>query len=663
MNFLGSIPTTILEWVAGGAAFLAITAYIIKMRRRRFEVPFSALWRRVLEQKEPSSLWRHLKRLLSLLFMLLIIATVLFAALGPIWGGSDRKARNVVILLDASASMKTIDMGDKDNPKTRFEVARQEAKDLVLGMSGGDTAMVMRMDGQTTPLGRFSSDSHMLEKLIDGVEPTDTPADLHRALGAAADALRDRPNPLIVIISDGAFPKEQLDQVRWKAPEPGAAADLASVDLTGIEVSYIGVGKKADNVGIVAFNVRRYVADKAEYEVFIEVQNFGDNEVHRTISLLDGNLEIVPPTDRDLDLHPGERLRMIYEKLPTGTTGHLKATLLVPKGADPDPFPLDDTAYALLPVRKMMKVLMVTKDNLPLEAAMLTYDNINPEKATPAEYAKDPSMATKYDAVVFDDYTPDDLPPVDAIYFHPDPAKSPVAIAHDIHDPHVTDVDPNHPTMRWVVLSDAHFDDTHVFAPSSDKGEQPLASMAGEPILVAKREHGHKYLLAGFSLTGTDLYLRVAFPMLLVNTLDWFAGDDADLITTYTTGVRQRVPLDGAMNVKEAMLESPDGHSHVPTPVVDGLATFYADQVGVWKLAATLPGGGTLPTIELAANLANPSESTIRPREKLSLGGTQLARPPEFPPSHSRELWIWFLLGAVGLLSLEWITYHRRITV
>ena len=55
---------------------LAIGAYIIKMRRRRFEVPFSALWKRVLEQKDANALWKQLKRLMSLLLILLILAIV-----------------------------------------------------------------------------------------------------------------------------------------------------------------------------------------------------------------------------------------------------------------------------------------------------------------------------------------------------------------------------------------------------------------------------------------------------------------------------------------------------------------------------------------------------------------------------------------------------------
>ncbi len=79
--------------------------------------------------------------------------------------------------------------------------------------------------------------------------------------------------------------------------------------------------------------------------------------------------------------------------------------------------------------------------------------------------------------------------------------------------------------------------------------------------------------------------MRVAFPMLLVNTLDWFAGDQADLLTTYATGQRERVPLDGAVGATEAIVSDPDGTT-TKTPVLDGLATFYAHaHVGYYDVA------------------------------------------------------------------------------
>ena len=92
MSFAG-LSLGIWTYFALGAVGLAVGAYIIKMRRRRFEVPFVQLWKRVLEQKDANALWKQLKRLISLLLILLILALVLFAALDPTLGAVSRKAR------------------------------------------------------------------------------------------------------------------------------------------------------------------------------------------------------------------------------------------------------------------------------------------------------------------------------------------------------------------------------------------------------------------------------------------------------------------------------------------------------------------------------------------------------------------------------------------
>src|SRR6185312_17269169 len=187
------------------------------------------------------------------------------------------------------------------------------------------------------------------------------------ALGAAADALRDRKNPLIVLVSDGAFPEQQLGQVAWDA----SGKTLAAVDLTGIDVRYLPVGHRSDNVGIVAFNVRRYIANKAAYEVYIEIQNFGQEPAHRELTLYNGQTAV---DTRQLDLAPGQHIRQIYEKIPGGEDNRLRAALRpLDVAGGSDPFALDDTAYALLPARKRQKVLMVTQDNLFLEGALLVY--------------------------------------------------------------------------------------------------------------------------------------------------------------------------------------------------------------------------------------------------------------------------------------------------
>jgi hypothetical protein len=663
---LGPIPFGIFLWLAVGAGVLAVGAYIIKMRRRRFEVPFSALWKRVLEQKDANALWKQLKRLISLLLILVILGIVLFAALDPTLGAIDRKARSVVVLFDASASMKAMD-GNESGSKSRLQIAKERTKRLVDSMGGGDVAMIMKVDGQATPMSRFSSDGPMLNKIVDGIQASDTPADLTRALGAAADALRDRKNPLIVIVSDGAFPEPQLDLVSWEN-KAGEEKNLAKIDLQGIDVRYLPVGHRSDNVGIVAFNVRRYIANKAAYEVYVEVQNFGTERAHRQLALYNGDTAV---EIKAIDLEPGQRIKRIYPKLPGSSDNKLRVSLRPVEGAGgSDSFSLDDSAFALLPARKKQKVLMVTEDNLFLEGAILVYDNIDPIKYTPAEYDAKPSIADGMDVVIFDDHTPAVLPPAPAslLFFHPTGPNSPIEVRGSLSTPRVTEIDEGHPVMRWVSMSDVYTDKSNTFKIDAKKGESSLAYSVRDSIIAAKRDGRRKIVAFGFSLpadgreSATDLPMRVAFPMLLVNTLDWFAGDQTDLLTTYPTGSRERIPLDGVVGATEAEVKGPDG-TITKTPILDGLATFYGARVGYYDVTAKDVNGKPIAQIELAANLASPSESDIAPSTELSLAGKKLEAPEAFAISRSRKLWIYLILFAMALIVMEWVTYHRRITV
>jgi hypothetical protein len=437
-------------------------------------------------------------------------------------------------------------------------------------------------------------------------------------------------------------------------------------------VRYLPVGNRSDNVGIIAFNVRRYIANKAAYEVYIEAQNFGTEPAHRQLTLYNGDTAV---DVRKLDLAPGQRVHQIYAKLPASVDDKLRASLRPVDGpGGSDPFALDDQAYALLPARKKQKVLLVGSPNLFLEGALLVYENIDLIGRVPAgEYDANPDVADGADVVVFDDHTPDVLPPppTSLLFVHPSGKTSPIAGRREVTHPHVTELDEGHPVMRWLTLADVYMDKAESFSPDARKGESTLAFSVTDSVIAAKRDGKRKILAIGFSLpaqgreSATDLPMRVAFPMLLVNALDWFAGDQTDLLTTYPTGTRARVPLDGVVGATEAEVRGPDGR-RTRTPVIDGLATFYGSRVGYYDLAAKAPDGTVLARVDLAANLSSVEESDIAPSAKLTLGGArgkQLSEPEAFAITRSRKLWIYLIVFAAGLLLVEWITYHRRITV
>ncbi|HEY3594543.1 MAG TPA: hypothetical protein VGL13_11735, partial [Polyangiaceae bacterium] len=63
------------------------------------------------------------------------------------------------------------------------------------------------------------------------------------------------------------------------------------------------------------------------------------------------------------------------------------------------------------------------------------------------------------------------------------------------------------------------------------------------------------------------------------------------------------------------------------------------------------------------ANLADAEESAIEPKPTLVVDGQGAGKVSGFHVGIRSEWWIVLILVAIALTTLEWATYHRRITV
>jgi hypothetical protein len=651
--------------LALGAVVTAL--YLLRQQRRVVEVPFVRLWNQVLKQSSETSLWRKLLRLLSLLIQLILLA-LLVASLGdPRLGRSD-KGRTLVLLIDASASMqaRVRGAGSALSPRTRLEQAKAQAKDLVRSLGGDDLAVVVALDGQPAPEGGLSYDESELYSQIDAVQPRDTPADLPAALELARALLAGRPRPRIVLFSDGGFPDST-----WK----GLASAAAEIDLRFVPLpEQFAPGSGSGNAAITAFAVRRYRRNRLSYEVLVSLAWFPGTppagasappSQKATLELLQEG-EVVDV--QNIELTANEQVERLYPNL-SGAGRHLEARLRL-QGAE-DLLPLDDRAFTVLPERRQQRVLIVTRGNLFLEGALLAAsagaeNHLHIDKVSPAGY--DPARADRYDVVIFDAVTPEAPPAAHAIYLDPQGDKSPFPVVTTLKAPFLSDIDAQHPILRWVSLGDVNMSRSSVFRVRP--GDRVLASMWKQPLIVAREESRagatRRSLAFGFDLRQSDLPLRVGFPVLLMNALDWFAGDVDDDLGSLRTGQVWRIPLKRsrvggpgkpARGGVEASLLLPDG-SAIPVPVSEGHALHYGQRVGFYELVT--PGA---PSRSFAGNLGDLTESTAALRRELSLGGAAL-RPPEAGQRALRRiLWPYLLLAALLLLSLEWWSYHRRWTV
>ncbi len=637
MIFTG-LPLAELAAIFAAVGFGVVVLYLLKLRRRVVAVPFSPLWERILGDKEATTLFSKLKRVFSLLLQLVLLALLVIALGDPRPIQSLLRGRTVVVLIDASASMQATDV-----LPNRLAVARDRVKAMVRGLGGADRMLIAQMGPRVTPLGPMTGDVPELERELETLGATDASADFARALRFATDVLRGIDGGEIVVVSDGAL---------------GPTADASgAVHLGGAKVSYVRIGKEGRNVGITQFSVRRYPLDRSRYEVMLELTNTGTEPEDVELQLL-GDGSLVDLTK--VRLAPGEKLPRFYPPL-SGASRTLEAKLALADGSH-DELAVDDHAYALLPERRRAKVLVVTEGNTYLEAALLLDEYLDVTDVAPAAYAHAIESA-KWDAVIFDRVTPAEAPKASALYLDPRGPGSPVKVTTALKAPGFDKIDRKHPVVRFIALDDVNVATGHKLVPEAADKVLGASDGGASPILVAGTRGGFKFVALGFDVRDSDLPLRPAWPLFVLDCINWFSDEDAQYLSSFRTGDVWRIPVPAGSD--QATIKLPDGTAQ-PVAVHEGRAVLLGEHAGFYELAVGVAGGAGAaadPTTTFAANLLDASESAIAPRDKLVVDGQDAGELLGFRFGVRREIWIYLLIAAALLTAFEWATYHRRVTV
>ncbi|MGK4002999.1 VWA domain-containing protein [Sorangium sp. So ce1036] len=634
MHFTG-VPLATLLQIGALAGAVVVVFYILKLRRRPVAVPFSKIWERVLRDKEATSLFSQLKRLLSLLLQLALLALLLLALGDPRPEANLIEGRNIVVLIDASASMQAIDVAP-----SRLERAKEEVRKMVRGLSGSDRMLLAQMDAAVTPLSTLTGEIAELEAAVAAVKPTDAAADFARALRFASDTLSGLPSPEIIVVSDGAL---------------GEPADAGGpVRLGDVKLSFLPVGEGARNAAITEFSVRRYPLDKSRYEVMLEVTNTSDEPLDLELSLLgDGQL-----TDLTrIRLKPKEELPRFYPNL-SGASKSLEARLSLADGSSDD-LPADDRAYALLPERRRARVQVVSAGNMFLEAALLLDEYLDVTFVEPQRYP----AGSSFDVTIFDGVTPNVAPGSGSLlYLNPTGANLPFEVGKEILDDDPSyrlgfdELDAKHPLLRYTALSDVNIARAHAL--KGDKEDRVVGRSYKGPLLIEGRRGGVKFVALGFDVRESDFPLRIAWPLFLLNAINNFVEEDTGYISSFRTGAVWHIPA--SSSAETATLEQPDGTERT-VPIQDGRAVFLGQHAGFYTLR--VGAGGAAEESMFAANLSAPEESAIAPAAELKVGGQSAGAVSEFKIGVRRELWVYLLAAVLLVTAIEWLTYHRRVTV
>lgn len=684
---------TWLSWpvaaVAGAVLIpLLVLLYFLKLKRRDVEISTTLLWKQTIKDMQANAPFQKLRRNLLLFLQLLVLIAGLLAIAQPQMSTDLSPPGRSVILIDRSASMLASDADDgRGGTTTRLEATRREALAFIDAMNTGgimedaanlfgtrdpDEAMVIAFDSGAEVIQPFTSNRDLLRRAIEGIEPTHAGSRIGEGIKLASAYVGPR------LIEDRGL-VAGAPVVIWS---DGAIADLADVSLhpeTEVRYNRVGTGGSS-NVGITAMRAERTYDRPDEVSVFVGLQSTATEQRSIDVEfIVDGvvrSVRAVTVAGRESDSGvPGTGGVVFKLDRPEGAV--LGARLVT----DPawDVLAPDNESWFVLKPAKRLAVALVTEGNMVLRHALSGLTLSRLATMTPAEFESlaRAGRADEFDVFILDGWAPREdiggqgLPGGKYLVFGATPRLGSLKIGEQPGERRsvnaIVNWDREHPALRAIDLSAVRIG--KVSPLELEAGARAIATSTSGPAIVEVVEAGVRAIVVTFGITDSNWPLDWGFVIFLassIRTLGEDLGDEEGLVVRPGEVISTDVPR----SVESVRLEGPGVSGQRLTPDGAGRVVFGpVERSGVYSLRWSGDAGTSDVRVggdvvrAMAVSMQDPVESRVESRAALELtrGDVEAVAREEGARERSTRLWPWILLGAAGLLMLEWWVYNRRV--
>jgi len=437
-----------------------------------------------------------------------------------------------------------------------------------------------------------------------------------------------------------------------------------SLNLTVVDV---GVDDSNDNVAILDFKVRPHLGNRLQHALYYRLKNYARRAVDVSVYLREDDsgearrwsdfesqpLVSVPVNHR---LEPGEE--RVFERNVSDLSATRVALAVEPKSGTDfiDVFGTDDVAFATVVQRKTVRVQLVGKPNLFLQAALETSKHVDVVTVAPEDYRGDGG----FELTIFDAVSPAKPVTGSAVYINVQsgnvPFRSSAVIAGG--ELRVPGAVKQHPIMRFVKFVDLEAERLQRFRPR--KGDRIMTrDRRGRPAILAHSDRASRWIAVGFDPVATEWVGHYSFSIFFANAINWFFAEDVRMqpVQSLASDWTVRLPW------------LPTGPVRVSTPdqtilqaLVDarGTLAYTGRRAGFYQVSSD---DDSEQSMVVAASLADRRESQLG-----AMGSYAQWEPRgdvELPTTGSvlsASLWKILVLLAMLILLFEWFTYHRRWT-
>ena len=667
-----------------------IAMYLLKLRRDEAVVPSTLLWTRLVADVEANAPWQKLRRSLLLLLQLLLVVILAMLAARPFLERPAGLARDIVVVMDTSASMAATDVAPD-----RLTAAKLAAIDALRDLPTGGKVSVIAAGRSARIVVNESTDLSRVRQAIENIAVTQSTGDLGDALELASKLAARSGDAQVLVATDAALATNPTGRI-------------------GARIKVLPVGRDRKNQAIVALAVRTSPSAVTR-SVFVSLANVDLERAARRLELWgdDRLIEV-----RDVPLEAQARADVIIDDIPPDVrTVEVRLVASDPAVVTaPDQLAVDDRAWAVVPPDRTRLILVVGAGDPYLETALSFLPNVELYGVKPEEYgpATQRTDGRAWDLIIFEGNLPATLPRSPILAIAPPRTSDLGQVTGKLTNPGIGTLDTDEPVLRFVDLSTTHIAEASRLT-TPDWARTIIPGPRGAPLLYSGTRDAVPTAVLAFEPRRSDLPLQVAFPILLAN----LTGELLGASTAPTEAVEPGTPValvipTGATGLT---VTGPDGTVTQLVPgTAGGSAVSFAatDLLGVYTVTpiadpdASAPpsagaGSGTAPTprptatagasglagagasgspplpddplapVRFAVDLFDVDESTIAPGSPAAIeamGTTAAASPgpdasgaPEGGaterPTTRDELWVPLVLLVLAFLCVEWALYHR----
>jgi len=618
---------------------LVVFLYIFNKKKNVVHVSSLIPWGILKEDTVHSKVFKI--DLLFVLQTLLIILLVFFLA-KPYLKSSiiNISGKNVVLVVDSSASMQTVE----DN-ETRFDKARTQALKMIGKLGQEEKMMIISSNYSSRVVSDFTDDKAKLNKTITDLLPKDTGTNLDEGVSLGVSFLKNAERGEMYVLTDRS------------------ASSINFTNLKSGNIKFITFGEASDNVAITSLDVYQDMfKDYREREAYVTIENYANDSKTVRLSVL-LNDEII--MEEELELAGNEQKTLSVMNL--NAAGILKASIQTD-----DSLLVDNTAYAIINEIKPINILLVS-DNYRLKDELAKIEQstrrIIVTHIAKSEYEQ--VDIKNYDAAIFHKFYPNTNPDINALYITPYLYSSKEASAfHDVlisdHKLELTvkilDWDTTHPAMLHLTsLDDLNIESAFTMKPPD--WSVPLIKISDNlndsPIAFAGWYEGKKMISLGFDLSDFDFSKSDGLRMLIMtlNIIQWLNPYEAVDNSKLLTGDQYRLNYALAESIEIVTPQNEILKYDVKDDSTESNFVFNKiDYTGEYKIS------GTNFNSRFVANLFDANESRIAPEtisdEELKF---EEKEAETLIKDEKNEFGKYFLLLVPFILLIEWLLYHKKV--